>query len=292
MSEANKFCGRNGWWSWISITVLTVVLYISFVVTPVQSEEDRIYFESNGSDKETHFLFEGEEMLDAVLIFGENCTRWGIDITTDLFGPNFFLHETHNESVKAGTSIELEFILNEDIPFGNYNTTIRFNYTTEDDEEITKTFYYIIHYVKVLEITKVRIPETWDENFVVEVEIFLNISKLKVGFDSDGNIKITNKSLNYSNLSPGKYFFKTPIYMSESFPGDEQELGYRITATIEENQTNRSIVFSEYNMKVSVGKAEDSEKPIFDNWGAILIGVAVVALIVFNYFYYFRGREQ
>lgn len=251
-------------------------------ISPViQGEEDGAYFYAPLTGKtETHVAYEGEEPLSLRVIFGQNCTNWSVEIQNPLFARD--VRDVDYEQMPAGMKMSRGIDLNPNATPGEYNVTIYFNYTDEQENYITNTFHYLIVLQQTLEIKSITIPNESERVFSLEVQTFVVFSWIEVLFDSDGDVDVHPEKLHFSDLQPGNYTFETQIKRDASFADDKQEVGYYIGGSI----GNRTVEFTEKNIEVSISWDESVKENVSATSTALLICGIIAVAIIFNYHHY------
>ena len=263
------------------IFVILFILFLSLLLNPDQgrADEDRVFFSPNSSNtnEETHSCYVGESSLEMTVIFGQNVTSWSIYIPTSLFTNN--LGAIRSEPQRKGVSGSQHLPINQSAPVGDYNLTLFLNYTTESQENVSKTFNYPMHFKKSLKIKKITKPHFFGKTFSIEVQTFTTFSELTVFFDSDGDVDVEPESLVFHNLKPGNLTFKTKVKKGISFAGDRQELSYDIRGTTD----NHKIRISEYNIAVSISVEEIKDSNVCLSLTALLIICIILVVVMFNH---------
>ena len=143
-----------------------------------------------------------------------------------------------------------------------------------------------------MEIKNLKIPKEYERTFSLTVETFTDFDKLKVIFDSDGDIETEKDEIVLENISAGNYSFETKIYQIETFPGDAQELSYRIIGTID----SRTVELEDYNMPVKINwNGKDKNKTQEKNnfyFGIVIVIILIILICLFYYYKHKKGKKE
>jgi len=232
----------------ISKLVGLIFIILILLIPNAKANEDQAYlYVKQGEETDSYLvLYKGETDVNAQIIFGQNCTSWGIEVHSPLFTNP--MHGTIPIPFKAGTRHHTSLLIDPNAPIGKYPITIYFNYTNDDNLNISNKFNFIIDYKKALEIKELNLPKGSEREFSLKIETFEKFEKLKVEFDSDGDIETKKHEIILENISMGNYTFVTKIYRRESSPENAQELGYWIIGTV----NNRTVEFGEKNIPANI----------------------------------------
>lgn len=248
---------------------LVGLIFIIFIllVPNVRANEDQAYLYVNQGEETDDYLvlYKGETDVYVKVIFGQNCTSWGIEVRSPLFIDP--IQGITPIPFKAGTRHHTSLLIDLNAPVGKYPITVYFNYTNDNNLNISNQFNFTIEYKKALEIKELNFPKGFEREFSLKIETFEKFEKLKVEFDSDGDIETKKHEIILENISAGNYTFKTKIYRRESSPENAQELGYWIIGTV----NNRTVEFGEKNIPVKI------------NWGlgeGFIPGFEIIFLVI------------
>ena len=256
------------------ITIFMVLYCISLNTS--KAEEDFMIitngrYRENEKEDFTNTVFVGEKHnLQLYYMLGHNCTRWSILILDNgLIADKLdgFMQEG-SAGRKAFTNLHIK----SNAQSGEYNITMKLNYTDEDGNYVEKYFYSIIYLFKSLEIKKITIPTISDMLFKIEFEIFLNFSKIVIQFDTDGSLSSENKTMELYDLSIGNYTVETIIRDDIKERNDQDEVGYEIDAYYDESH----IRFVKKNIMVDSLKNKNNNDEEF----SIVVYLLLVILLI------------
>ena len=271
----------------MKMTIFIFIISIFFFSFEVEASEDEVYLSPiSPTERETHILYYGENYLELIVIFGQNCTNWSIDLKCPLFISE--ISGIDPDRVEKGFMYDPQLVVNLSAPVGDYQFPIYFNYTNDDNINVTQKFIYEIAYLPSIEIRKISLPLNQRHTFQIDIEIFNNISEINVTLDADGDIKLDPIYFNLYNVTSGNYSFSSKVYREKSFLGNSQEVGYRITGYI----NNRTIVFDQSNIDVTVSWSENVRSSLSDISYLQIILITSSIFVLFNVINYFYRRKR
>jgi hypothetical protein len=263
--------------------IFGVVLFIVFILLlpNVEAVEDQVYFYAGGGlGKETNIVYVGEYDIGIRVIFGQNCTNYSFETNSLLF--KHPLYGIIPDSIKGGEVHDLGREINPDAQIGKYSIIFYLNYTNENKIRISRQFNLTLEYKKSFEIKEMNIPKEKEREFSFTIKTFEKFTKLKVEFDSDGDIETEKHEVILENVSVGNYTFKTKIYKVKTHAGDAQELGYWVIGTV----NNRTVELGEQNIPVKISWTEegkrDEEEIFIPGFEIIFLMISIFILLIFK----------
>ena len=265
------------------IFTVLVPAVILLMLPDVTANEDNVIITK--FDKEIDKVFFGEETIYFKVTFGRNYHNYSFEARSPLFKYN--LRGMIPAGGSAGEIHYPDCWIDPDAAFGNYSFAFFLNYTTDNNIKVSEKFNFTLQYIKSIELKDIHIPEDKDRNFSVTLQIYMDITELKIEFDGDGDIEVVPEEIVMKNVTAGIYTYDTVLYRGEANPGDKQEVGYWITANID----SRKIQFGEKNIHVMISwendeNNNDNTNSYFQN--RLLIISVVVFLIILVMFYFYR----
>ena len=272
--------------------VIIIFLIFCFLFPNVKAGYDRVYFYSKDEEEEIKMVFVGEYDIGLRVIFGNNCSNYNIEVNSPIFAHP--LSGITPEKILAGEIHDLGLDINPNAQIGDYPITVFFNYTNEKNLKVTNQFNFTLKYRKSFEIKELKIPKGKERVFSLTIETFINFTKLKVMYDSDGDIEIKNDEFILENISIGNYTFETLINKIEAHETNAQELGYHIIGFID----SRMIEKLELNIPVRIIWEENSNNNNNNNkidYIPIIFGISIITLLfvyLFYRFHYFKKNKD
>lgn len=253
--------------------------------------KNEVYFQdykkpTGSPENGTNVVYLGEEKIKLVVVFGENCTNWSIDLDDDFFSTEISGISPSKKS--AGSVYIKDLPINESSIFGEHYITLFFNYTNEENEIITNEYKFILNYLNTLYIKEIVLPTYNSKIFQLHIETFINFSRIQFLFDSDGDIEIINPEQELLSPIPGNYTIETGITKRSSRPGNSQEVGYHIIGYT----GNRTVEFKENNIGISLNWISINSDEVFNNVTYMLLITIVIIAIIFNYKYHFKQERK
>ena len=265
------------------ISFLGIILLISLYAKA--GEDDVYFFEDPNGLVETEIALVGEDALILRVVFGQNCSRFSIDMDSPLFK-----RPTSGISIgeyQNGSAYDMSIDIDPNAVLGTYEIQILFNYTTINGTEVSKSYTKTISYIEAFVILNVNIPSGHQRYFSITVETSINLSDLNIKLDSDGDIELDTYEFYLMNPDPGVYSFGANL--SQSNRTDTQQLGFHVIGTYGHHKAE----FINNNIPVSIlWDDDDEEYGILLNLMVALLVIAVLIVVVNLAIYYYRKRAN
>lgn len=240
------------------------------------SEEVSVHFYVGQDEGSTDYIFIGERSLYFALTFHENCSDYGFNVENDDIFKHGGLKDHSLGSAQSGSSHHFPLGLDSAAPSGSYEVKFHLNYTLENGTERERMDSYTFHYINAIELVDLHLPHGRDHDFYVTIRTHIEFPSVTVRFDSDGDIDINDEEKIYYSLPPGNHTFEADLRQGESFPDDQQEVAYRITAS----NGSRSVVITEYNINVDVQWEDEPEQHtiifIVGGFSSVLVAIMII----------------
>jgi hypothetical protein len=262
-------------------TILGLLILVVLVQLQLstKADGDNVFFTyGNDYQNRTYEILVGEEEINFIIIFEEDCDSWSYYLSDYTIFLTNFSEDFPFEQNKDDKYVE-RVPLDRNAPPGDYYIDIFFNYTASNGSSKNNVIPYHIKYIRPFEILNISIPGGYQRSMVLEVQTYVNFSRLTIIFDSDGDIAVMDEETTYKDLPLGKYTFSTRIKKRMTFAGDQQEVAYHIIGEYK----GHVVETYEYNIDVSVMWDEDEENNEDPFILVSLIGILIIIAILANY---------
>ena len=273
----------------IEARILLAFLLVIFAIPTSVAEDDVVCFTAMVPEEPvTDVIYHGEQYLGLTYVFGHNCSNWSIEVSSLLFGHS--LGGLNREDVEAGKSIVSSIAVNPDASFGAYDVTVYFNYTNEENENISRSYDFTLHLVRSIVVRSVLLPEGNDHTLAVTFEAFQKFDNVTVLFHGNGDVGVTDEEIYLENVGIGKTTVSTTVYqLPDAF--SSQKVGYHIIARLD----NHIIEVTEHNTELNIdwdGSGGDPFSVINRTQQIIIISTMAVTLVAFNYYIFFHKKRK
>ena len=162
-----------------SEVVVLIFIILILLIPNVKASQDQVsLYVKKGEEAENLTVFVGESDVYIKVIFGQNCSNWGIEVRNPLFA--YPIRGMRPESVTAGSIYNLPLTIDPNAPLGKYPITVYFNYTNTNNLKVSNQFNFTIEYKKSFEIKELNIPKGNERLFSLTKETFVNFNELNV----------------------------------------------------------------------------------------------------------------
>lgn len=229
-------------------------------------------------------VYVGEDAIKFTWEFGQNAHNYSTEVRSPLFlrplKPCIMpLFQTAGSG--GGTALEI----NPKAHLGLYKIIGFFNYTDDNEINISRQYNFTVELKKALAIRNIKVPEGKERIMSVDIETYIEFSELTVEFNTDGDIRVELEKISRHDLEPGSYNFKTSIFKDAVLVSEQQELGYRVIGYFD----SRHVYFDDnWTMPVNIDWQTTDKMDSFvgNNSENVFCGGTILIILVIVLFTY------